>query len=61
MGLVRTMGKFCFVQCDTPYCNKKMENNDEKMLKDLAKACGWANKGEQWTCPDCKEKASKKK
>ena len=57
MGLIRTMGKFCFVQCDWSGCNKKMENNDEKMLISLAKSCGWLNKGEQWLCPECKEKS----
>lgn len=61
MGLVRTMGKFCFVQCDWSGCNKKMENNDEKMLVSLAKSCGWLNKGDQWLCPDCKEKSQKAK
>lgn len=60
MGLIKTMGKFCFIQCDTTGCNKKMENNDEKMLRDLAKACGWLNKGDQWTCPACKERAVQK-
>jgi len=55
------MGKFCFVQCDWSGCNKKMENNDEKMLVSLAKSCGWLNKGEQWLCPDCKEKSQKGK
>lgn len=60
MGLVLTMGKFCFVQCDGQNCNKKMENNDEKILRDLAKACGWYNKGDQWLCPACKERLRKK-
>ncbi len=55
MGLIKTMGKFCFIQCDMSGCNKKMENYDEKMLKDLAIACGGMNKGDQWSCPSCKE------
>ncbi len=61
MGLVVTMGKFCFIQCDGQGCSKKMENNDEKMLKDIAKTCGWTDKGDSWLCPSCSEKPGKKK
>ena len=61
MGIIRTMGKFCYVECDLPNCNKKMEHIDEKILKELAKLCGWLNRGNQWTCPECAERAKKKK
>jgi len=56
MGIVRTMGKFCYVECDDQNCTKKMENNDEELLKQLAKLCGWENNGTRWACPDCVEK-----
>jgi len=56
MGIVRTMGKFCYVECDDQNCTKKMENNDEELLKQLAKLCDWENMGTKWICPDCSEK-----
>jgi hypothetical protein len=56
MGIIRTMGKFCYVECDLPNCNKKMEHIDEKVLKELAKLCGWMNRGTQWMCPECSER-----
>ena len=56
MGIVRTMGKFCYVECDDQNCTKKMENNDEELLKQLAKLCDWENIGAKWICPDCAEK-----
>ncbi len=56
MGIVRTMGKFCYVECDDQNCTKKMENNDEDLLKQLAKLCGWEINGTRWACPDCVEK-----
>ena len=59
MGIIRTMGKFCYVECDLPNCNKKMEHIDEKVLKELAKLCGWMNRGNQWMCPECAEKTKK--
>ena len=59
MGIITTMGKFCYVECDMPNCNKKMEHNDEKLLKKLAKSCGWENRDEQWICPNCVEKSGK--
>lgn len=61
MGIIRTMGKFCYVECDLPNCNKKMEHIDEKILKELAKLCGWVNRGNQWTCPECSERTKKKR
>lgn len=61
MGIIRTMGKFCYVECDLPNCNKKMEHIDEKILKELAKLCGWMNRGNQWTCPECSERAKQKR
>ncbi len=60
MGIIRTMGKFCYVECDLPNCNKKMEHIDEKVLKELAKLCGWVNRGNQWICPVCAEKSTLK-
>jgi len=61
MGIIRTMGKFCYVECDLPNCNKKMEHIDEKVLKELAKLCGWMNRGNQWVCPGCAEETKKKR
>jgi hypothetical protein len=61
MGIIRTMGKFCYVECDQPNCNKKMEHIDEKVLKELAKLCGWMNRGNQWVCPGCAEETKKKR
>ena len=51
MGLIRTMGQFCNVECDTRNCNKKMEHVDERLLRQLAGLCGWENRDHQWTCP----------
>ncbi len=61
MGIIRTMGKFCYVECDLPNCNRKMEHIDEKVLKELAKLCGWMNRGNQWICPECTAKTKKKR
>jgi hypothetical protein len=61
MGLVTTAGNYCYVQCDTRNCNRKMEHMDPKPLKDLAKLCGWENSGTHWTCPDCTEVAAPRK
>lgn len=61
MGIIRTMGKFCYVECDLPNCNKKMEHIDEKVLKELAKLCGWMNRGNQWICPVCAERVKKQR
>ena len=61
MGIIRTMGKFCYVECDLSNCNKKMEHIDEKVLKELAKLCGWMNRGNQWVCPGCAEETKKKR
>ncbi len=61
MGMITTAGKYCYVQCDRRNCNKKMEHIDTNLLKDLAKLCGWHKDGEQWTCPDCAERAEIRK
>lgn len=66
MGLVTTVGNYCYIQCDRRNCNKKMEHVDLKLLKDLARLCGWESSGSRWTCPSCSEqpeesKPSKKK
>ncbi len=59
MGLIRTMGGFCYVECDTRNCTKKMEHVDEKLLRQLAGLCGWENRGNEWTCPNCAKIPSK--
>ncbi len=53
MGIVRTMGQFCYIECDEHNCSKKIEHIDENILKQLARICEWENKGPQWLCPDC--------
>jgi len=61
MGIVQTMGGYCYIECDIQNCNKKVEQNDEKALKQLAKLCKWENRGERWICPGCLEKEAQKK
>jgi len=61
MGIVKTMGKFCYIQCDMQNCSKKIEKNDENTLQEFARLCGWKSRGNQWTCPDCQEKEKGKK
>jgi len=58
MGLITTLGKFCFIECDGLNCNKKIEHIDIKLLKELSILCGWKKTGQQWLCPDCKEELS---
>jgi hypothetical protein len=53
MGLVKTMGRYCFITCDGPDCSKKIEHVDLEQVKQLARLCGWERRGEQWICPDC--------
>jgi hypothetical protein len=57
MGLVTTMGKYCFVECDRPSCSKKIEHVDPKTLKQLVKLCGWERIDDQWICADCAAKS----
>ena len=59
MGLIRTMGGFCYVECDTRNCSKKMEHVDERLLRELARLCGWKGRGNEWICPKCTEIPSK--
>ena len=61
MGIIRTMGGYCYIECDTQNCNKKVEQNDEKALKQLAKLCNWENRGERWICPECLAKQAGQK
>ncbi len=61
MGLITTAGKYCYVQCDHLNCNRKMEHVDLKLLKDLAKLCGWEHRGDEWTCPSCARQAGRTK
>ncbi len=61
MGMVRTIGRFCYVECDDANCNKKIENNDEGVLMQLAKMCDWKNTNTKWLCPDCIEKGKSAK
>ena len=55
MGVVTTSGNYCYVQCDRLNCNRKMEHVDLKLLKDLAKLCGWKRNADRWACPTCAE------
>lgn len=55
MALVTSGTKFCFIECDSQNCNKKIENVGEKPLRDIAELCGWKHKGNRWACPDCAE------
>jgi hypothetical protein len=59
MGLICTTSGFCFVECDTWNCNKKVEHSDEGRLRELAGWCGWENRDHQWICPNCAEIPSK--
>ncbi len=61
MGLVKTMGRFCYVECDDQNCNKKIEKNDEDALKKLAEVCDWESRGDRWLCPECVKKEPVKK
>jgi hypothetical protein len=61
MGLVTTVGNYCYVQCDRRNCNKKMEHVDLKLLKDLARLCGWERSDSQWTCTSCSEQPAESK
>jgi len=61
MGLITTMGKFCYIECDMLNCNKKIEKSDETLLKELAHICGWEYRADQWICPTCTEKEKAKK
>jgi len=56
MGLITTMGKYCFVECDRPSCSKKIEHVDSKTLKQLVRLCGWERIDDQWICVDCAAK-----
>ena len=55
MGLIKTSGNYCYVQCDRLNCNRKMEHVDLKLLKELARLCGWERDADRWTCPNCAE------
>jgi hypothetical protein len=61
MGLITTMGKFCYIECDMLNCSKKIEKSGENLLKELAVLCGWESRGTQWICPSCVEKDRSKK
>ena len=61
MSLVTTTGKYCYIQCDRRNCNRKMEHVDLNLLKDLAKLCGWKKDANRWTCPECVERARRRK
>jgi uncharacterized protein with PIN domain len=56
MSLVVTTGNYCFVRCDDPQCNKRIEHYNEKALIRLVHLCGWDQKGKLWLCPDCAKK-----
>jgi hypothetical protein len=42
-------------------CGKKYEHIDEKLLRQMTMLCGWENKKDEWTCPECVEKERSKK
>jgi hypothetical protein len=56
MGLVTTMGKYCFIKCDGPHCSKKIEHLDPEQVKQLARLCDWQSYGDRWICPACAKK-----
>lgn len=60
MGLVTTVGQYCYVQCDQRNCNRKMEHIDQALLKDLARLCGWKHNRGRWTCPACAQQSAPK-
>ena len=41
MGLIHAAGNFCYVECDTQNCTKKIEHIDERVLRQLAGWSGW--------------------
>ena len=53
MGLIRSSGNFCYIECDMQNCTRKMENVEERLLRRLARLCGWKSRGTQWICPTC--------
>jgi hypothetical protein len=61
MGLVTTVGNYCYVQCDRRDCNNKIEHIDIKLLKDLSRLCGWKRSGSQWTCQSCSKQVEDRK
>ncbi len=56
MALVRTIGTFCYIACDRRNCTRKIEQNDEEALLQLAKICGWERRGDRWVCSECVKK-----
>jgi hypothetical protein len=61
MGLVRTMGTFCYVECDMRNCGKKYEHVDEKLLNQMTLLVGWEKRRDQWICPECVKKERSRK
>ncbi len=60
MGMIVTMQRFCYIECDTRGCGKKIEKNDKETLQDFARVCGWLKKAGRWSCPECKEKEKRR-
>jgi len=60
MSLVKTMGRYCFIKCDGPDCTRKIEHIDPDQVMQLAAMCNWERRGDQWVCPDCAVRLSKK-
>lgn len=56
MGLVTTMGKYCFVECDMTGCSKRIEHIEPATLKQLVKLCGWERIDDRWFCAECTAK-----
>ena len=59
MALVVTNDQFCYLECDHPECNRKIEHSDERMLLRLADWSGWKRIENQWLCKSCSKKRSK--
>lgn len=55
MAVIITNSQFCYIECDHPGCNRKIEHNDEGMLAKLADWSGWKRKETQWLCKSCSE------
>ena len=56
MGLITTLGNFCFIECDELNCSKKIEHVDINLLKEISALCGWKERGRRWRCPECNAK-----
>lgn len=60
MGLITTMGRFSYIQCDARNCTRKIERSGANQLRELAALCGWEFRDDQWLCPSCAQKSRPK-